>query len=111
MAQNFDKEKLNEIKKHLKALPKIEQPEVFNPIEALNFLKKELIRLHKKGYSPKEIVKHLKSAGLLVAVSRVKNYLAIEEPVKLMEQPFVQNNLLENIAANLRKNEDEKNDS
>lgn len=79
MPPTIDLSRLQEIKKKLKALPKVEKVKTYNGAEALEVLKKDIKTLSRKGYDSKEITKILKQEGLSASVAKVKNILADEE--------------------------------
>lgn len=80
MSPTIDISRLQEIKKKLKELPKIERVKTFSGPEALVALKKDIRALSRKGYDSKEIAKILKQEGLSVSSAKVKKILVDELP-------------------------------
>lgn len=76
----IDLSRLQEIKKKLKELPKVERVKTFSGPEALEALQKDIRALSRKGYDSKEITKILKQEGLAVSSAKVKKILVNETP-------------------------------
>jgi len=74
----IDQARLDEIKKTLKELPKLERAKSYNGPEALNALKKEIRALYRKGYDFKGIARILKKEGLSASAAKVKKILGTE---------------------------------
>ena len=82
MAPLIDQSRLQEIKKKLKELPKVEKVKTYSGPEALNALIKDIKMLARKGYDSKEIAKLLKQEGLSASAARVKKILEDDMPQK-----------------------------
>ncbi|MDL2226625.1 hypothetical protein LJB86_03095 [Deltaproteobacteria bacterium OttesenSCG-928-M10] len=77
----IDMPRLQEIRKRLKALPKVEKVRTFSGPEALEALKEDIRALSRKGYGSKEIAMILKQEGLAASSAKVKKILADGGPV------------------------------
>ena len=75
MSPVIDEQKLQEIKKKLKELPKVERVRTYSGPEALAALGKEIKALTRKGYDSKEIAKILKQEGLAASAAKVKKIM------------------------------------
>jgi len=74
----IDQNKINEIKKKLKDLPRVERVKTYSGPEALEALQKEIRTLSRKGYDSKEIAKILKQEGLSASSAKIRKILVDE---------------------------------
>lgn len=85
MSLVIDKAKIQEIRKKLKAMPKLEIAKKFNGQEALEALKEDIQALADKGYDCQAIAKILKQEGIRTSKAKVSDLLTDEKPESQVE--------------------------
>lgn len=73
---SYTEDEIKEFSKKLKELPAIKKQKNITKMEAVKFLKNDIIELRKRGYSVENISESMNGIGLDISIGTLKSYLA-----------------------------------